>query len=178
MSRTRLITLLLTLALALATAPAVLSQDESPAPEADAMSEDLGPFEDLDQLDEVSGLIDLDAQHRARFFDAMKHSQDFASVPVKFNLDEAEVVGEAVAVAADDEQVVEAVHEHAPPSQGPFVDLIPQPVDLERLPEALDEPERGDPPDRGVGGGDEAQHGRGVGRPAIDGHHGDAPRRG
>ena len=52
MSRTRLITLLLTLALALATAPAVLSQDESPAPEADAMSEDLGPFEDLDQLDE------------------------------------------------------------------------------------------------------------------------------
>jgi hypothetical protein len=55
MSRTRLITLLLTLALALATAPAVLSQDESPAPEADAMSEDLGPFEDLDQLEAAQG---------------------------------------------------------------------------------------------------------------------------
>jgi len=29
------------------------------------------------------------------------------------------------------EQVVEAVHEHAPPSQGPFVDLIPQPSEAD-----------------------------------------------
>ena len=29
------------------------------------------------------------------------------------------------------EQVVDAVHEHAPPSQGPFVDLIPQPADTD-----------------------------------------------
>jgi len=33
----------------------------------------------------------------------------------------------AVTGAHQYEQVVEAVHEHAPPSQGPFVDLIPQP---------------------------------------------------
>ncbi|MDJ0978940.1 MAG: 30S ribosomal protein S12 methylthiotransferase RimO [Erythrobacter sp.] len=35
----------------------------------------------------------------------------------------------AVTGAHQYEQVVEAVHEHAPPSQGPFVDLIPQPSD-------------------------------------------------
>ncbi len=33
----------------------------------------------------------------------------------------------AVTGAHQYEQVVEAVHEHAPPAQGPFVDLIPQP---------------------------------------------------
>ena len=33
----------------------------------------------------------------------------------------------AITGAHQYEQVVEAVHEHAPPSQGPFVDLIPQP---------------------------------------------------
>ena len=33
----------------------------------------------------------------------------------------------AVTGAHQYEQVVQAVHEHAPPSQGPFVDLIPQP---------------------------------------------------
>ena len=33
----------------------------------------------------------------------------------------------AVTGAHQYEQVVEAVHEHAPPSQGPYVDLIPQP---------------------------------------------------
>ncbi len=33
----------------------------------------------------------------------------------------------AVTGAHQYEQVVEAVHEHAPPSQGPFIDLIPQP---------------------------------------------------
>ncbi|MEM1197543.1 MAG: 30S ribosomal protein S12 methylthiotransferase RimO [Pseudomonadota bacterium] len=33
----------------------------------------------------------------------------------------------AVTGAHQYEQVVDAVHEHAPPSQGPFVDLIPQP---------------------------------------------------
>ncbi|WP_432199602.1 30S ribosomal protein S12 methylthiotransferase RimO [Erythrobacter sp. W53] len=33
----------------------------------------------------------------------------------------------AVTGAHQYEQVVEAVHEHAPPTQGPFVDLIPQP---------------------------------------------------
>ncbi len=33
----------------------------------------------------------------------------------------------AVTGAHQYEQVVEAMHEHAPPSQGPFVDLIPQP---------------------------------------------------
>jgi ribosomal protein S12 methylthiotransferase len=35
----------------------------------------------------------------------------------------------AVTGAHQYEQVVEAVHTHAPPSQGPFVDLIPQPSD-------------------------------------------------
>ena len=39
----------------------------------------------------------------------------------------------AVTGAHQYEQVVEAVHEHAPPSQGPFVDLIPQP-DLKLTP--------------------------------------------
>ncbi len=33
----------------------------------------------------------------------------------------------AITGAHQYEQVVEAVHEHAPPSQGPFIDLIPQP---------------------------------------------------
>jgi len=37
----------------------------------------------------------------------------------------------AVTGAHQYEQVVEAVHEHAPPSQGPFVDLIPQPSDTD-----------------------------------------------
>ena len=37
----------------------------------------------------------------------------------------------AVTGAHQYEQVVEAVHEHAPPSQGPFVDLIPQPSDAD-----------------------------------------------
>ncbi|MEL6238104.1 MAG: 30S ribosomal protein S12 methylthiotransferase RimO [Pseudomonadota bacterium] len=37
----------------------------------------------------------------------------------------------AVTGAHQYEQVVEAVHEHAPPSQGPFVDLIPQPTDTD-----------------------------------------------
>ena len=55
MTRTRLITLLLTLALALAAAPAVLAQDENPAPDEDATSEDLGPFADLDQLEAAQG---------------------------------------------------------------------------------------------------------------------------
>ncbi|MCB2083236.1 MAG: 30S ribosomal protein S12 methylthiotransferase RimO, partial [Sphingomonadaceae bacterium] len=36
----------------------------------------------------------------------------------------------AVTGAHQYEQVVEAVHIHAPPSQGPFVDLIPQPSDI------------------------------------------------
>jgi penicillin-binding protein 2 len=46
----------------------------------------------LDALfNELSGLIELNAEHRDRFIDATKHFQDFASVPVKFNLDEAEV---------------------------------------------------------------------------------------
>ena len=35
----------------------------------------------------------------------------------------------AITGAHQYEQVVEAVHTHAPPSQGPFVDLIPQPSD-------------------------------------------------
>jgi ribosomal protein S12 methylthiotransferase len=35
----------------------------------------------------------------------------------------------AVTGAHQYEQVVEAVHTHAPPSQGPFIDLIPQPSD-------------------------------------------------
>ncbi|MCA0903979.1 30S ribosomal protein S12 methylthiotransferase RimO [Qipengyuania aquimaris] len=38
----------------------------------------------------------------------------------------------AVTGAHQYEQVVEAVHEHAPPSQGPFVDLIPQPAALKQ----------------------------------------------
>jgi penicillin-binding protein 2 len=42
-------------------------------------------------LDELAVLIELDTEHRDRFLDATKHFQDFASVPVKFNLDEAEV---------------------------------------------------------------------------------------
>jgi penicillin-binding protein 2 len=42
-------------------------------------------------LDELSMLIDLSAEHRARFFDAAQHFRDFDNVPVKFNLDEAEV---------------------------------------------------------------------------------------
>lgn len=37
----------------------------------------------------------------------------------------------AVTGAHQYEQVVEAVHEHAPPSQGPFIDLIPQPSDAD-----------------------------------------------
>ena len=37
----------------------------------------------------------------------------------------------AVTGAHQYEQVVEAVHTHAPPSQGPFVDLIPQPSDTD-----------------------------------------------
>ncbi len=37
----------------------------------------------------------------------------------------------AVTGAHQYEQVVEAVHEHAPPSQGPFVDLIPQPSEAD-----------------------------------------------
>ncbi len=37
----------------------------------------------------------------------------------------------AVTGAHQYEAVVEAVHEHAPPSQGPFVDLIPQPSDTD-----------------------------------------------
>ncbi|MEM6827434.1 MAG: 30S ribosomal protein S12 methylthiotransferase RimO [Pseudomonadota bacterium] len=37
----------------------------------------------------------------------------------------------AVTGAHQYEQVVEAVHEHAPPSQGPFIDLIPQPSDTD-----------------------------------------------
>ncbi|MEO0830297.1 MAG: 30S ribosomal protein S12 methylthiotransferase RimO [Pseudomonadota bacterium] len=37
----------------------------------------------------------------------------------------------AVTGAHQYEQVVEAVHEHAPPSLGPFVDLIPQPSDTD-----------------------------------------------
>ena len=37
----------------------------------------------------------------------------------------------AVTGAHQYEQVVDAVHEHAPPSQGPFVDLIPQPADTD-----------------------------------------------
>ena len=35
----------------------------------------------------------------------------------------------AITGAHQHEQVVEAVHTHAPPSQGPFIDLIPQPSD-------------------------------------------------
>lgn len=37
----------------------------------------------------------------------------------------------AVTGAHQYEQVVEAVHTHAPPSQGPFIDLIPQPSDMD-----------------------------------------------
>ncbi|MDC8754399.1 30S ribosomal protein S12 methylthiotransferase RimO [Erythrobacter sp. sf7] len=37
----------------------------------------------------------------------------------------------AVTGAHQYEQVVEAVHTHAPPSQGPFIDLIPQPSDTD-----------------------------------------------
>ncbi|MEP3029680.1 MAG: 30S ribosomal protein S12 methylthiotransferase RimO [Erythrobacter sp.] len=37
----------------------------------------------------------------------------------------------AITGAHQYEQVVEAVHEHAPPSQGPFVDLVPQPSDTD-----------------------------------------------
>lgn len=37
----------------------------------------------------------------------------------------------AVTGAHQYEQVVEAVHKHAPPSQGPFVDLIPQPSETD-----------------------------------------------
>ncbi|MEO1488287.1 MAG: 30S ribosomal protein S12 methylthiotransferase RimO [Pseudomonadota bacterium] len=37
----------------------------------------------------------------------------------------------AVTGAHQYEQVVEAVHTHAPPSQGPFVDLIPQPAEAD-----------------------------------------------
>ncbi|MFM7403603.1 MAG: 30S ribosomal protein S12 methylthiotransferase RimO [Erythrobacter sp.] len=37
----------------------------------------------------------------------------------------------AVTGAHQYEQVVEAVHTHAPPSQGPFIDLIPQPSDAD-----------------------------------------------
>ncbi|MEM1052249.1 MAG: 30S ribosomal protein S12 methylthiotransferase RimO [Pseudomonadota bacterium] len=37
----------------------------------------------------------------------------------------------AVTGAHQYEQVVEAVHEHAPPSQGPFIDLIPQPSEAD-----------------------------------------------
>ena len=51
--------------------------------------------------------------------------------------DEAEAIRKAhpqvlaVTGAHQYEQVVEAVHEHAPPSQGPFVDLIPQPSEAD-----------------------------------------------
>ena len=37
----------------------------------------------------------------------------------------------AITGAHQYEQVVEAVHEHAPPSQGPFIDLIPQPSEAD-----------------------------------------------
>ena len=55
MTKTRLTTLLLTHALALDTAPAVLAQDESPAPDEAATSEELGPFADVDQLEAAQG---------------------------------------------------------------------------------------------------------------------------
>ncbi|MGD9020198.1 MAG: penicillin-binding protein 2 [Lysobacterales bacterium] len=42
-------------------------------------------------LDELSGLIELSAEHRDRFFEAAQYFRDFDSVPVKFNLAEAEV---------------------------------------------------------------------------------------
>ena len=37
----------------------------------------------------------------------------------------------AITGAHQYEQVVEAVHEHAPPTQGPFIDLVPQPSDTD-----------------------------------------------
>jgi ribosomal protein S12 methylthiotransferase len=45
----------------------------------------------------------------------------------------------AVTGAHQYEQVVEAVHTHAPPSQGPFVDLIPQPGALKQRSGSADE---------------------------------------
>jgi penicillin-binding protein 2 len=42
-------------------------------------------------LDELSGLIELSAEHRAKFSDARQNYREFESVPVKFNLAEAEV---------------------------------------------------------------------------------------
>lgn len=44
----------------------------------------------------------------------------------------------AITGAHQYEQVVEAVHTHAPPSQGPFVDLIPQPAGLKQRSDSPD----------------------------------------
>ena len=45
----------------------------------------------------------------------------------------------AVTGAHQYEQVVEAVHVHAPPSQGPFVDLVPQPGALKQRSDSADQ---------------------------------------
>ncbi|MFN4019693.1 MAG: 30S ribosomal protein S12 methylthiotransferase RimO [Erythrobacter sp.] len=45
----------------------------------------------------------------------------------------------AITGAHQYEQVVEAVHTHAPPSQGPFVDLIPQPAVLKQRSDSADD---------------------------------------
>jgi ribosomal protein S12 methylthiotransferase len=45
----------------------------------------------------------------------------------------------AITGAHQYEQVVEAVHTHAPPAQGPFVDLIPQPAALKQRSDSADE---------------------------------------